>query len=265
MREELPAGLRRAWGLNQTGVREPRLGLSLGRVVDAAIELADAKGVEAVTMSRVAERLGFTPMSLYRHVQSKDELLQLMLNTAIGPPVGLDAPIDGWRRGLERWCRALLAVVQQHPWALRIPLGPMMGPGQLAWLDRGLQALADTDLTEHDKANVILLLNGHVFWAARLAADFEHNRANAAAAVEAFSAALSTLVDTERFPALSRAIQGGLFSDGGDEEERFAFGLERILDGVDRMVGKHATQADIPSRRGTASQPRTPRGRGAPP
>src|SRR3954447_4557042 len=144
-----------------------RAGLSVERVVQAAVELADADGLEAVSMARVAERLGFTTMSLYRHVAGKDELVRRMLDVALGQAPAFAIP--DWRTGLERWARELLAVLDRHPWGIDVPITGMLGTAaQLSWLDRGLETLADTGLDEGAKAEMVLLVNGYVFWAARL-------------------------------------------------------------------------------------------------
>ncbi len=76
----LPPGLDLLWGRREPGKRGPRPGLSADAIVTAAMQVADAEGLEAITMARVAAKLGFTPMALYRYVASKDELLQLMWN-----------------------------------------------------------------------------------------------------------------------------------------------------------------------------------------
>ena len=78
----LPPGLDLLWGRRERGRRGPRPGLSADAIVDAAVRLADAEGLEAISMARVAAELGFTTMSLYRYVASKDELLQLMFNAS---------------------------------------------------------------------------------------------------------------------------------------------------------------------------------------
>src|SRR5256885_14242131 len=93
----LPPGLDLLWGRRERGKRGPRPGLSAGAIVEAAIRVADAEGLEAVSMARVAHELGFTTMSLYRHVVSKDELLQLMWN---GSAVGAESLVlegEDWR------------------------------------------------------------------------------------------------------------------------------------------------------------------------
>ena len=226
--------------------REAKVGLSVDRIVEAAVALADEDGLAAVSMARVAERLGFTTMALYRHVQSKDELLALMADGVTEPPGSLDEPPDDWREGLQRWSRALRDGLLRHPWYLELPIpGLRMTPNQLAWLDRGLRALARTQLAEDEKAHVVLLLNGYVFWDVRLTSDL----AGSDPETDAENARLiSEHVDAERFPALRPALDAGIFEDGDDPEEHFRFGLERILDGVDQLVTARAARSPARSR-----------------
>jgi AcrR family transcriptional regulator len=243
--DELPPPFDLLWGRRDRQLRPRKQGLSVERVVGAAVELADADGLEAVSMSRVAERLGFTTMSLYRHVRSKDELVGLMVEAAVGTPTKrTEGSPDGWRSGLERWSRDLLAVVQRHPWLLAVSLASMpLGPNRLTWLDSGLEALAGTALSWDDKAAVTLLLNGFVFTEARTAAELAGpaRDGSPAAATAAMPHALSALVDAERFPALRRALDAGIFEPSeSDRDADFAFGLERILDGVERLVTQRA-------------------------
>ncbi|MEV4187163.1 TetR/AcrR family transcriptional regulator, partial [Streptosporangium canum] len=117
-----------------------RRGLSLERIVRAAIELADAEGLAAVSMRRVAERLGFTTMSLYRHVPGKAELVDLMRDEVMGgePDAGADRR-PGWRAELEAWARDGLALYRRHPW-LAEPSGTrrVPGPNAVAGFERAL-------------------------------------------------------------------------------------------------------------------------------
>jgi AcrR family transcriptional regulator len=209
-------------------------GLTVERVVAAAVALADAEGIDAVSMSRVAERLGFTTMSLYRHVRGKDELVLLMVDAAAGEPPHYPDQA-GWRERLELWSRELLARMREHPWVLGLPISrPPWAPAQLAWLDRGLAALAETKLTEDEKASVVLLLNGHVFGQARFHVDLGEPES-----FDTYIEGLTDLLDAERYPALSRAIAAGIFAPSeGDADTDFAFGLDRVLDGVERLVAQ---------------------------
>jgi AcrR family transcriptional regulator len=228
--QELPPGLDLLWGRREAPRRERRGGLTVERIVAAAIEIADADGLEAVSMARVAERLGFTAMALYRHVSGKDELLVLMQDAAVGPPPEWEESLRGWRPQLERWCTDLLAVMNRHQWWQRIPISPPPPtPSQMQWLDRGLRALADTPLPEGDKAAVMLMLNGLVSWEARLTAELARSPEIVYAQVA------RSLVDDERFPALGRAAAAGIFEDQGRETD-FAFSLQIALDGVERLI-----------------------------
>ncbi|HET9562786.1 MAG TPA: helix-turn-helix domain-containing protein, partial [Propionibacteriaceae bacterium] len=78
---ELPESLRRLWD-GAAPAKKPRRSLSLDRIVNAAIEIADTEGLSALSMARLAERLGSAPMSLYRHVASKEELYDFMIDAA---------------------------------------------------------------------------------------------------------------------------------------------------------------------------------------
>ncbi|MFB4283080.1 TetR/AcrR family transcriptional regulator [Nonomuraea sp. MTCD27] len=219
---------------------EPKTGLSLGRIARAAVELADAGGLDAVSMARVAERLGFTTMSLYRHVKNKNELLLLMLDSVAAVPAALDEPCAGWRPGLRRWCGAQWEMLRAHSWIVQLPItGPPVTPNQLAWTDRALAALAGTGLDERAKAGVVLLIATYMHATARLSADL--GSAASGAAIAGHSALLGSLVDARRLPALRAAVEAGAFDYPQDmpEEERrldYEFGLDRILDGVEVMI-----------------------------
>ena len=244
MNDERPAGLDLLWGRLDEPAPEPRRGLSLARIVRAAVELADAGGLDAVSMARIAERLSFTTMSLYRHVKSKDEVLLLMLDSVATVPDELDEPGDDWRLGLQRWCRAQWVMLRTHSWIVHLPItGPPITPNQLAWTDRALRALRGTGLTEADKVGVVLLVASYMLTTARLSTDL--GPAASGESVAAYSTLLGGLVDGRRFPALRTAIDAGAFdypADVAAPERQFdyAFGLDRILDGVDTLIRHRA-------------------------
>ena len=153
----------------------------------AAVELADAEGLGALSMARLAERLGCGTMSLYRHVANKDELVTFMLSTAPEPP---PAPADtsDWRGALTDWAAGLWDVYHRHPWILQTAAaGPPADPGQLAWLDAGLAALGGTGLSERDKLAAVMAVLHFVRGAAAL--DIEAGR-----------------IDSARYPGLLRRL-----------------------------------------------------------
>jgi AcrR family transcriptional regulator len=197
-------------------------GLNVDLLVDAAVALADEQGLAAVTMARVAERCGFTTMSLYRHVSGKDELVTRMLDRALGIAPALDT--SHWRAGLDAWARGLLAVIQRHPWGIDVPITGMLGTeAQLSWLDRGLETLKDTKLDEASKAEIVLLVNGYVFWAARLAFQVPEDT-DVTFVPPGF--------DLGHYPSLSKAVAAGIFEDDTPMSEQFTRGLNFVLDGV---------------------------------
>ena len=103
----LPAEVAAAWGVRERSHKGPKPALSLARIVDAAVLIADTEGLDAVSMGRVAAELGAAPMSLYRHVSAKEELLRLMVDAAWDDSPGSLLSGENWRAGLSRWAWAM--------------------------------------------------------------------------------------------------------------------------------------------------------------
>ncbi|WP_166874007.1 MULTISPECIES: TetR/AcrR family transcriptional regulator [unclassified Salinibacterium] len=246
--QQLPHELRVAWGLDAAATRGPKPGLSIHRILQAGIELADEQGLAAISMASVAKRLGFTSMSLYRYVESKDELLRLMADAAIELPPALAAG-SGWRAGLAVWTRAIIAHYRDHPWVLELPItGAPVLPNNLAVMELGLSALEQTPLVPQEKLATILLLSGYARNEAMLAAQLTQGRAQSGLtpdeAGQQYAAALGLLVTAERFPALAKLAASGVFTQPSDVDfppEMTQFGLDRILDGIDAHIARLRT------------------------
>jgi AcrR family transcriptional regulator len=233
----IPPSIELAWGLRRDGTRGPRRGLTLEAIVAAGIEVAAADGVGALSMARIAKQLGVGTMSLYRYVAAKDELLTLMVDTALGPPPPLPQP-GGWRAGLTAWCDGLRDVYRLHTWSLRVPIsGPPLGPNNVAWLDRALDALTETPLREQDKLSCVLVLSGFVRNDATLTADFAAGSDNEAV-MPGYGALVAQITSAEEFPSLHRAIASGALDDEDDLDIEYLFGLARILDGIAELVSR---------------------------
>jgi AcrR family transcriptional regulator len=233
----LPPAIEMAWGLRARPAKGPKPGLTLERIVSAGIKVALTDGLGSVSMSRVAAELGGSTMSLYRYVAAKDDLLQLMVDAALGAAPGAHMPGDGWRNGLERWARAEHAAYRRHPWALRVPMSaPPLGPNNVEWLEDALRCVARTKLTEQQKLSSVLLLSGFVRNVSTLTADLTAGT-NSQPASAGYGSMLAELITAERFPALSRAVESGALDDDDDElSSEFEFGLERVLDGIEVLV-----------------------------
>ncbi len=231
----IPSSIELAWGLRDPGARGPKRGLTLKRIVSAAIAIAGDEGLDALAMSRVARELGVGTMSLYRYVAAKGELLTLMVDTALGsPPAAAEG--EDWRAGLARWAVGVRDAYQRHPWALKIPIdAPPLGPNNVAWLDNALRALADTPLSENQKLSAVLLVSGFVRNEATLTADFAA-ASGGEQVMPGYGTLLAQLTDEADFPALHRAIASGALDDEDDIDHEFDFGLERVLDGIEVLI-----------------------------
>ena len=225
----LPRALELLWG-HDVPARRSR-GLTRERIVAAAIELADADGLGALSMARLAKRLGSGTMSIYRHVASKDELVVFMLSTAPEPPPAAADPAN-WRDALMDWADGLWDVYHLHPWILQAASsGPPADPGQLAWLNAGLAALGGTPLHERDKFAAVLAVLHFVRGTAALAID--------ASPIDprSYPALLTRVLDGARFPALAAALAAGVFARSTDDPRaELHAGLKQLLDGIDVRI-----------------------------
>lgn len=231
---ELPRGIALAWGVAANPQRGPKREMSVERIVDAAVDLADAEGIGAVSMAAVAAKLGFTPMSLYRYVSAKDDLLLLMQEQATGLPPESHLDHDGWRDRLRALFEAQVLLYLRHPWMLSLPInGSPITPNSSAWLDASLAALGQTPLTAEERLAVALAVTGDARWCGIVQAGYtEQARGTGLSAdevAEREAALYDRVIDAEGFPALRRAIDEGIFTSAADP---FRFGVERLLDGV---------------------------------
>jgi AcrR family transcriptional regulator len=239
---EVPATVAAAWGVRERPHKGPKPALSLARIVDAGLRVADTEGLDAVSMGRVAAELKAGPMSLYRHVSSKEELIRLMVDAAWGDSPGPLLAGENWRAGLARWAWAMRTALRRHPWAAHIPISglPIM-PREIAWFEDALACMAGTGLTEARKASVIMLLSGYVRNLAATEADIAAAVAASGLRVDEWMASyprmLGQLTDPRRFPALTAFIAAGVFDAADGPDDEFVFGLDRILDGVGVLTG----------------------------
>ncbi|ANJ28943.1 TetR/AcrR family transcriptional regulator [Agromyces aureus] len=249
---ELPRGVALAWGVAAHPQRGPKRELSIERIVEVAIEIADAEGLAAVSMSRVATTLGFTTMSLYRYVTSKDDLILLMQEAASELPVP-DASLErGWRDGITAWVLGIRAGYEAHPWLVDIPVsGAPITPNALMIVDWFLREVRDLPLSDGEKMSSLLMFTSY----ARATSAQDRDIARAAAATdqaevtgERYLSTLTEFVTPERFPYLAPLFLGGGYveesaADGPsapNTADDFVFGLQRMLDGIQTYVEQHS-------------------------
>ncbi|MFB7251074.1 TetR/AcrR family transcriptional regulator [Microbacterium sp. NPDC056234] len=235
---ELPRGIALAWGVAANPQRGPKREMSVERIVEAAVELADAEGIGAVSMAAVAAKLGFTPMSLYRYVSAKDDLLLLMQEEATGVPPEDAREHEGWRNTLRALFEAQVLIYLRHPWILSLPItGSPITPNSSAWIEAGLEALAETPLSETERLAVALAMTGQARWYGMVIAGYSEQARSTGLTPDEVTAREAALFDrviaAEEYPHLRRAIDAGVFMD---ERDPFRFATERVLDGIGMYI-----------------------------
>lgn len=221
---------------------DPEQELSLDRIVRTAVDMADAEGLPGLSMRGVAARLGVAPMSTYRYVPSKDDLILLMADAAFGEGTyPADAP-EEWRSRIELGARTLWSLYRRHPWLAQVGslTRPLLVPNLMVHGEWMLGALDGHGLDPARLFDIHVLLYSHV---QGLAVHLELE-AHAQAAtgqsedqwMDSRATALQELVDSGRFPTFTKVV--GSFEDGYDLrlDALFEFGLKALLDGLAPLI-----------------------------
>jgi len=204
-------------------------------IAAAAVRIADAEGLEAVSMRRVAADLGAGTMSLYHYVRDKDDLVALMTDLVVGDYLVDEALLDrGWREGLSAIAHATRAALRDHRWTLRSSTLPVLGPNTMAHVDQTARAAAQMGVEPALYMEIAGMLDEYVFGC--LAREIAMEGHDGGVDAEYWQ----SLIETGAFPHIAAAVAahaaaGGDPGDLGrntDPEGRFARGLERLLDGV---------------------------------
>ena len=222
------------------GAPESPSGLGADRIIRAATELADAEGLSAVSMRRVADRLGVGTMSLYTHVPGKAELLDAMLDVVLAETARPEEVPGGWRGRLEVVARENLALLRRHPWILEVDIGrPPLGPNMIAKYDYELHAVEGIGLTDLEMDAVVTLVLAHAAGAARTTADAEGAQKDSGLTSGQWwsrsAPVLHQYLPPDRFPLAVRVGTAVAESNEGahDRDHAFSFGLHRLLDGIE--------------------------------
>lgn len=247
------------WGTPEPPTRGPKPALTVERIVRAAIDVADGDGLGALSMRRIAERLGVGTMSLYTYVPGKGELIDLMVDSVVGErvvgervPAGSPStgeveaapapapapPSSGWRASLERLAREGLASYERHPWLLQLAWNrPPLGPNVLDDEEATLAALSGSGLEPRELVAAATLVSNYTQGAARAVVDAALAEKRTGVSEEQFWADRTKFwdvyFDPERYPRISEMYAAGAYDD---EVDAFEFGLQRVLDGIEALV-----------------------------
>lgn len=234
------------WRATTDSRRGPRRGLSVDRVVEAATALADAEGLAAVTMRRVAETLGVVPMTLYTYVPGKAELIDLMVDAAYAAMPRADTTGQPWRERIEAIADENKKLFERHPWAATVSTTrPPLGPGQLAKYEHELSALDGLGLDDITMDDCLTYLLTFIQASARGAADARAAQHDSAMSDQAWWEAnaplLAQVLDEHAYPTAARVgtAAGAAHGTAYDPDHAYAFGLQRVLDSLNTLIQQH--------------------------
>lgn len=223
------------WELPEHGERGPKARYSRAAIGAAAVALADAEGLDAVTMRRMAAELGLGTMSLYNYVPTKDHLVQLMIDEA-GTEYRFPAqPPRDIRQAIVDLARQGRDITERHPWLPRVIISrpPLMGPAALGYVEYFLGLLSGTGLDTAAKMELLGLVNGFaITYGGMQAALAEERRRTGVTAEQQAAAQVSQLVAaaaTGRYPNLTAAL-GAPAPPAPDANQIFDSVISRLID-----------------------------------
>ena len=218
-----------------TDAGAPRPRLSRERVLQAAVGLADAHGIESLTMRKLGAELGVEAMSLYNHVGNKDELLTAMVDSVFAE-IHLPSADDGWRTSMRERAFAMRAAMARHPWAIGLMESrPTPGPATLRHHDAVLGILRGSGFSLALAAHAYSALDAYIYGFAMqekaLPFDGEEQTAEV---VEQMMAAMPG----DEYPHLTEIALQHVMQPGYDYGDEYAYGLDLILDGLERALAQ---------------------------
>jgi AcrR family transcriptional regulator len=217
----------------QAQARGTRAPLSRERVLRAAIGLADTAGIEALSMRRLGQKLGVEAMSLYNHVANKDDILNAMVDMVVGD-FELPSPGGDWKAELRATAISAHDVLVRHPWAAGLMLS---ATGDIQARYRYMNGILGTlreagfsaAVTDHAYHALDSHITGFTLWQVQITPDPEELPAMAANFLER--------VPADEYPYLIEHVHQHLAERDPDDEGSFVFGLDLLLDGLERILG----------------------------
>ncbi|QXJ19764.1 TetR/AcrR family transcriptional regulator [Actinomadura graeca] len=221
------------WSVPERQGRGPRPAYSRAQITEAAVRIADADGLEAASMRRIAAELGTGAMSLYRYVPSRDDLIELMYDHVVAVPGLPERPTGDWRADLALVARASRATLLAHPWVAGLNRSRLTyGPNQLRLLEFALGAL-DVGIPVDEMLTLVGMLNGYVELDVRRELEWRREYRRSGLTPEDWmmrtGPRVRELMESGDYPMFTRVIVDARIPHmTGDEQ--FEYGLGRVLD-----------------------------------
>ena len=208
----------------------PRTPLSRERVLHAAIAIADERGLESLTMRRLGSHLGVEAMSLYKHVASKEEILDGIVDIVIGE-IGLPSAEADWKTAMRQRAISARQVLASHPWAIgMMESREAMGSATLRYTDAVIASLRTAGFSVENAAHAFLLLDSYIYGFVVQETSFQvggHEETE-----ESAEAVLQTSA-VDQYPHLAEMATEYVTRPGDNYAHEFEFGLDLILDGLE--------------------------------
>jgi AcrR family transcriptional regulator len=220
----------------------PRAPLTTERVLQAAVELADREGVGSLSMRRLARELGVEAMSLYHHVGGKQALLDGMVDLVFGE---IELPADGdWKAAMRRRAVSAREVLARHPWAIALMESRRTpGPANLRHHDAVLGCLRRAGFPVALTAHAYSILDAYIYGFALQEASLPFNTPEETAEV---AAEMMAAFPADAYPHLTELATQHVLQPGYDYGDEYAFGLELILDGLERLAAASPPERERP-------------------
>ncbi|WP_188197697.1 TetR/AcrR family transcriptional regulator [Nonomuraea sp. SYSU D8015] len=239
------------WMRPERPARGPKPTYSRAQITEAAVRIADAEGLEAVTMRRIAAEIGAGAMSLYRYVPSRDDLIELMADRLMGELDVTGLPSGDWRADLTRFAHELRAMWLRHPWIAGVHgVRPSFGPNQLEVIERVMGVL-DAFVPIDENLALTAILNGYIEGVARDEADWAEEARRSGLKESEWMARNSSyfeqLVKSGEYPIFTKIAMEARHPRLR-RDDQFRHGLERVLDCIAAALPSKA-EPPVPARR----------------
>lgn len=212
---------------------EARTPLNKERVLQAAVELADRGGIEALSMRKLGQELGVDAMALYRHVRNKDDLLDGLVELIVAE-IERPATAGDWKPALREQAMAARRVMLRHPWARRVlEERPKGGPVFLAYVESVLATLRDGGFSIELAHHTLHVLGSRIFGFTQ---DLFEDKNQAQPSPEEVAGLLRALAPFPRVIEMAQSVSHDGVLGPCDDDIEFAFGLDLVLDGLERQV-----------------------------